>query len=645
MPIYQDSRHPNVQHGAFNANTPEYEAQPLIAIGPLLAILWARKGLITLVTAIFVSLALLYVFITPSTYTAKGVIVIDPRQIQVLDSAGVLSGIGANSAAISSQVEIIQSRTLVREVFDKEGYTADPEFAKTRLLYRIFGFILPAKPASESKIFNNFWKRLEVERQGLTYVISVKFESEDRQKAADVVNTIIATYLGSQVDEKSNANAEVSVLLSAQLQGLRDELSQKEATVEQFKEAHNILNVGAGQTLLQSQIQQLSTQLVIAREQARAANNRRMQVASINTNSAPLPALFEYLTDTSSNSLRANYTASSMALSSLQASFGPRHPNIMVAAAELARLENLIRNEVATVLTQINNENALAQTNVTNAETALAALSSQNATSNQDEVELRHLERQAEATRQVLEQLVNRAQETNQLENLQRSDARVISPAVAPITATWPKATLLLAIAAFFGFALGSAIALFMGPKNASQSAQKHPQEVRPNYTDHPQYQPQYATQNQSPPASPNDEEYAQTYAYVQEPIYHSSEPEHQHQFAENSQAPRPTSNYSAGFEEQGNTEDTWARRAAGEPYLAPQSEFGSAQNRMPSQNKRGIPTPRQRLKSNLPQRPADDYQTPIHPERAQQNFAGNANSREGFVTGLKRRLNQNAPR
>ncbi len=643
MPIYQDQQNPNASHGTFNANGPDYEAQSLIAIGPLFGILWARKGLIALITAIFVSLALLYVFITPSTYTAKGVIVIDPRQIQVLDSAGVLSGIGANSAAISSQVEIIQSRTLVQEVFTTQGYATDPEFAKTRLLSRIFGFISPPKPASESKIFNNFWKRLEVERQGLTYVISVKFESEDRQKAADVVNAIITSYLGSQVDEKSNANAEVSELLSAQLQGLRDELTTKEAAIEQFKESHNILSVGVGQTLLQSQIQQLSAQLVVAREQARATNNRRMQVASINTNSAPLPSLFEYLTDTSSNSLRANYTASSMALSSLQASLGPRHPNFMVAAAELARLEKLIRNEVATVLTQITNEYELAQTNVTNAETALATLSSQNATSNQDEVELRHMERQADATRQVLEQLINRAQETDQLENLQRSDARVISPAVAPILATWPKANLLLAIATFFGLALGSATALFLGPKTAAQNTQRRPEAPQQTYAEDPEYQHQYAAQNYTHPTPYPNQEYASDQAYAEEPIYHSSETEHPHYTAPINHPTQPAPNPAPEPRGRQNPENTWARRAAGEPYTAPQAQHGPAQNQASFPHEQAMPTPRQRLNRNHPQRQVEQFQTPIHPERAQQDFAGIPSPREGFVTGLKRRLNQNA--
>ncbi|HHS83112.1 MAG TPA: hypothetical protein ENJ68_06285, partial [Devosia sp.] len=117
---------------AFHAPHPE----PLIALGPLFHILWQRKGLIGLVSLVFLALAFLYVALTPPTYTAQGVIVIDPRQNRILNSQGVLSGIGANSAAISSQVEIIQSRNLLEKVFEDNDLINDPEFSQPRLLSR-----------------------------------------------------------------------------------------------------------------------------------------------------------------------------------------------------------------------------------------------------------------------------------------------------------------------------------------------------------------------------------------------------------------------------------------------------------------------------------------------------------------------------
>ncbi len=692
MPEFRQENIP--QHRDFDA-----QSQSLISIGPLVATLWQRKGLIAIITALFVGLAFVYISITPSTYTATGVIVIDPRQTRVLDSDGVLSGIGANSAAISSQVEIIQSRTLIEDVFQNNGYLNDPEFAKTRLLSSILSIIKPPEPATRAQIYKNFASRLDVERQGLTYILNVSFKSTDPQKAATIVNQVVEKYLASQVDEKSNANAQVSVLLGGQVEGLRMELAEAEVKVENFKEINNILSVGPGQTLLQSQIQQLSTQLVVAREVARAANNRYLQMAAINAPSAPLSSLFEILTSTSAAQLRADYNRSSIDLSSLQASLGPRHPNLVVAAAELTRLENLIRNEAQTVITQTKNEHELAQTNVINAEKALVDLRATNVTSNQKEVELRQLERQAVAIRQVLEQLINRAKETNQLETLQSSDARVISLAVAPISATWPKSILLLGVAGFFGLGLGGVTALYMGPKTERRHANQ-PEHIdqRQNYAPPPPVQEQYAQDpylasehdqqrfHERPHYAPNphaDGNYANapypsndrgvSPAYTEQRAYQNeqetfvsvyygeedfAQEQTDHKHADQEYAPRsaskhqhaqkpryaPIPEYAQETIQEANQETyqeadqrsdeahIWSSRANGQPYAAPVMP-----NDM-SNKSRNAGAPHQRTSQR-----ASDKNMGEH--KSKPSSIPQSQYRESFVTQLRRRMNQNAPR
>lgn len=654
------------------------QSQSLISIGPLVAILWQRKGLIALITALFVGLALLYIAITPSSYTATGVIVIDPRQTRILDSDGVLSGIGANSAAISSQVEIIQSRTLIEDVFQKNGYINDPEFAKARLLSTILSVFKTPKPATQAQIYKNFSSRLNVERQGLTYILNVSFKSTDPQKAATIVNQVIQKYLASQVDEKSNANAQVSVLLGGQVEGLRMELAEAEVKVENFKEVNNILSVGSGQTLLQSQIEQLSAQLVVAREVARAANNRHLQMASINAPSASLSSLFEILTSTSAAQLRTDYNRSSIDLSSLQASLGPRHPNLVVAAAELTRLENLIRNEAQTIITQTRNEYELAQTNVTNAEKALNNLRATNVTSNQKEVELRQLERQAVAIRQVLEQLINRAKETNQLESLQSSDARVISSAVAPLSATWPKSILLLGVAGFFGLGLGGVTALYLGPKSARRHATQmedidqtqnyaHPYPVQEQYTQDPYLasghthqrfpeRPRYAQNphaddnyTNTPYPSNNMEDspaYTDQRAYQNEQetflsAYYGEE-DFAQENANRDYAPRyaPIPKYAQEAHQEAHQEantqsgetHTWNSRANGQPYDAPVMPRD-----MPNKS-HNVSAPRQSTSQRAPDKN-------IGERKSEPSSVPQSQYRESFVTQLRRRLNQNAPR
>jgi hypothetical protein len=98
----------------------------------------------------------------------------------------------------------------------------------------------------------------------------------------------------------------------------------------------------------------------------------------------------------------------------------------------------------------------------------LAQLRAEGNEDNLQQIELRQLERNADASRQVLEEFQKRAAETSQFESLQFSDARVITDATAPLRPVWPKGGLILIVASVLGLVAGCAAALFAGPRKAS---------------------------------------------------------------------------------------------------------------------------------------------------------------------------------
>jgi hypothetical protein len=83
-------------------------------------------------------------------------------------------------------------------------------------------------------------------------------------------------------------------------------------------------------------------------------------------------------------------------------------------------------------------------------------------------VQLRQLQRQADAARSVLDDFLRRSQETQHMEGLQISQVRVLSEAVPPVRPTWPRPKLLLAVSVALGLMLGCALALVMGPRARS---------------------------------------------------------------------------------------------------------------------------------------------------------------------------------
>jgi succinoglycan biosynthesis transport protein ExoP len=442
----------------------DHNGLPLLDIAAVIRTLWARKWVIvaSFITVLFIAFA--YLAVTKPIYTAHGVILLDPRETNATATSNVLGGIGSDSAAIASQVTVISSPELLRGVFNDEKIAEDPEFAVGGgMLSSAISLVRGPSAPNTNASFEAFRSRVAVEREGLTYVINVSFTSGDPEKAARIVNAVIQRYISGQVAEKSDASVEVTDLLNSRIGGLREAVSDAESAVEAFKTEHNIFDVGAGKTLLDSQIEQLNAQLLAAQETAREAANRSDQAEAIGTSPEGLTRLTDFLSSTSAEQLRNSYNQRLADIASARAKFGSRHPTLISLEAEVARLQGLMGSEAERIIAELGANKDLASDNVVRINAELTRLRTEASQSSQLNVQLRQLERNAEASRQVLEQFLSRSEETSQMGQLQRPDAHVVSAATPPVQATWPKTPLILAVAGVFGLLLGSAIAMLLG--------------------------------------------------------------------------------------------------------------------------------------------------------------------------------------
>lgn len=424
----------------------------------------ARWRVVAASTIVTLSFTALYVAVTPKTYTAQAIVLLDPRQSRITEAQDVLAGIGSDNAAIASQVEVFRSTELLGAVFAAEKLARDPEFSRPGVIGGMLGILRgETRAPSESAIFENFRDRVTAQRQGQTYVIDVRFRSEDPIKAARIANAIVNRYVTNEVGERTQASADASRSLESQISGLRDKLNTAENAVEAFKAKHGIVQLGDGRTLLRSQIDKLSEQLLKIQEQARLAENRYQQVLRAGTSAAALAEIQKIVSSSAIDELRKGYHQRSVEFARAQAAFGRNHPEFQLISSELNRYEGLIRTEVQRIIAQLKAERDLENSNVTKGEAELARLHGKFDQSNQVEVELRQLEREAEASGKVLEQFLRRTREIGEPDQNQRAKARVISVASPPETATWPKPLLLMSGAGFYGVGFGVLMALFMG--------------------------------------------------------------------------------------------------------------------------------------------------------------------------------------
>jgi uncharacterized protein involved in exopolysaccharide biosynthesis len=421
-------------------------------------------GLVALATIVVACVALLVV--TPK-YKATTILLVDPRQPRVTQ-AEVIAGIGADAAAVESQVELIESSAVARKAIARLSLDKDPDFARPSMLERVtegLRGMFGEQPVDRadweiSRLVYKFQQGMSVRRRGLTYVLEISYSSVDPAKAARLSGAIAEAYLEDQRLAKSEITVRASNWLIDRIEEMRARVRVSEQAVAAYKSANNIVDVTQGNRLVSRQVEDLTQQLALQRSRVADARARLERIQQGTNRISDPAALSESLQSTVIANLRTQYTEAARLEAEYSALYGSRYPGLIAIRAQLGDIKKQIEAEIARILIAVRNEYQVAASHEGSLEAGLARLKEQSGQYNEANVKLQELEREAHANRQLFEQFLNRAKETTEQQSLQIADARIISPALIPLKPDRPPTVLLLLVAAGCGAVLGLGLVL-----------------------------------------------------------------------------------------------------------------------------------------------------------------------------------------
>ena len=444
-------------------------ASSVLDVQKLLRLLRWRMRLIGGLVAVAVAIAGAALIILPPKYKAVTVVLVDPRQPRVTASEAVLAGIGADAAAVESQVELIQSSALAKRVIEKLGLDKDPEFAAPSLLDSVrtlagsmLGRATDDETAKLNKLVYRFQTGLSVQRRGMTYILEVGYSSTDAKKAALISGAVADAYLDDQRSRRSGVAADASGWLGGRIDELRARLEKSEQAVADYKASNKMVDVTQGNKLIARQIEDITQQLALARSRSAEALGRIERVKQARPQGENTAALGEVLQSQVVATLRSQYAEVARQEADFRAIYGDRHPSVIAVRAQASDLRRQIDREIARVVEGIRNDYQVAKSRESALEAELATLQKRSEGLSQADVKLRELERDVQSDRALYEQFLSRAKETGQQQSLQIAEARIASPALTPIKPERPAALLLLTAAATLGLLLGIGLVLIL---------------------------------------------------------------------------------------------------------------------------------------------------------------------------------------
>ncbi|WP_020184754.1 exopolysaccharide transport family protein [Methylopila sp. 73B] len=427
--------------------------------------LWRRRFWILGPALVVAVLAFLFVELTSPYYRATALVLIENRD-QLAPGGGGQAPQLPDEQAVATQVQLIQSRDLVRQVAAKLDLGRDKEFSAGdgSFLQKLVGLVglgdVDGDQPVREQVVDKVAKNLSVYPVSGARVIGIEFVSTNPDRAANVANGFVDAYFDIQRGAKRDQNRQAVQYLSEEIERMRDRVSEAEGKVEAFRAKAGLLVGGGGTTVTAQQLGEINTQLGSARTQQGEARAKADLIRDLLRQGRPAEAL-----DIANSDVVRSLVQQRSQLAAQIASEGrtllSQHPRMRELAAQLTGLDVSIRTEAEKLARAFENEAKSAGARVAALEGRLEDQKSVAATANDQDVQLRALDREARTQRDLLEQMLTRYRETSARDNPDAllADARIITKAAAPSEAYFPKKipTIVLATLGAFVLALFAA--------------------------------------------------------------------------------------------------------------------------------------------------------------------------------------------
>jgi succinoglycan biosynthesis transport protein ExoP len=430
--------------------------------------LWRNKRSIIGPTLIMAAAAFIAVSLLTPRYKSEARVLVEGREnifLRPEAEKAMMDRVPVDPETVTSQVQLVLSRDLARDVIDQLKLSKLPEFNAALKdfspisVLQYIGLVRdPLSMSLEERVLAAYYDRLNVYAIDKTRVIAIEFQSADPELAARAANAIAEKYLTLQQVAKQDQARSASRWLSRELDNLRKRVSEAEAKVEQYRAKSNLF-VGSNNTSLSNQqLTELSTQVSAARAQKADSEARANLIRealrtgqSLESSDIANSELIRRLSE-QRVTLRAQLAEQSSTLL-------PQHPRIKEMKAQLADLDKQIRSEGERLARSLENEAKVAGARLDSLSASLDQLKRQSASASNQDVQLRALEREAKAQRELFESYLAKYREATSRDSIAAApaDARVISRAVVSNIPYFPKKLPIVLIAAFGMFSLAMA--------------------------------------------------------------------------------------------------------------------------------------------------------------------------------------------
>lgn len=444
-----------------------------ISVRLLLAMLRRRRGVLLLTLALCLGLALVWTSALPRIYRASADVVMITHPTEVVPGDGDDEDAGpTRTEDVETQIQVIRSREMARQVLESTGLAADPAFRadvaepRTALdnIRSVVGLERRSPAGAGSSLafpeeaVTYLITRLDVARVGDSFNLRIAYADSDPRRAARVANAYARLFTTDDARERARANATAASVLGTRVNELRGEANRAFAAVQSYRVRTGLLSAAAT-SLTEQELSTYNQQIAAARAEA-ARDAAALASARGQLRSGGADGVGEAATAPVVASLRAQQAALVARERDLSQRYFDGNPDLVTVRQQIADLDRQIAGEVGRYVKGLESR---AEASAQRESSLLASRSGTRSRLSNDNgalVMLADLEKRAQAAQTLYQSYLERYNAVVAGSGSEQPKARLISAANVPVLPESPNLPLNLALGLVVGVLLGALLAI-----------------------------------------------------------------------------------------------------------------------------------------------------------------------------------------
>ncbi len=368
-----------------------------------------------------------------------------------------------DSADLATQVRILQSNTLALRIIRQLQLDQKSQLNSSRtnlsLLGKNAGSTEPLRIINkeETQLVKHFKDNLKVTIIPETRVLDIRFSSPDPKLAADVVNSLVNTYMEQNLISNFESTTRTTQWLSKQLSDLQVQVEISEERLVRYQKEHGIVGTDDKKNIITSKLDDLNKELTAAE----ADRIQKQAIYELTMSGDP-----EAVSTVSQNgflqSLRGQQADLKSQLAQATVQLGSAYPRVVELKAHMQQVDGTIDAELKRTVSRIHNDYVGALGREKILRQALEHQKENANQLNQNAIEYNLLKRDADSNRQLYESLMQTLKQASLSAGLSSTNVHIVDLASPPLAPFAPDIPRNLGIGFLIGLTSGVALALVL---------------------------------------------------------------------------------------------------------------------------------------------------------------------------------------